>query len=211
VRTSASTRKALSVFAAGVTAGIVGRDRGFESFSFQRRVKCEPENDIEPRGSTIDDRSAFSIRWSRAAAMPISPMRFRRPALRRRRAIEWAALIIAGYSLSLARSRRAAANKIMGFAVQEERERMVGYGRFEHVIDALETAVSRGEWLVGDRFTAADVYVGSHMDFGSSSARSRSAPPSSSIDGGLCARPAVLRAKQIDDSLAGLQQAQTPG
>src|SRR6201987_2677245 len=60
----------------------------------------------------------------------------------------------------------AAANKIMGFAVPEERERMMGYGRFEHVIDALEAAVSRGEYLVGDRFTAADVYVGSHIDFG---------------------------------------------
>src|SRR5438105_6066617 len=31
----------------------------------------------------------------------------------------------------------AAANKIMGFAVQEERERAKGYGRFEHVTNAL--------------------------------------------------------------------------
>ena len=60
----------------------------------------------------------------------------------------------------------AAANKIMGFAVPEERERMMGYGRFEHVMNALEAAVSRSEYLVGDRFTAADVYVGSHIDFG---------------------------------------------
>ena len=54
----------------------------------------------------------------------------------------------------------------MGFVVPPERERMMGYGRLEHVIDTLEAAVSRAEYLVGDSFTAADVYVGSHIGFG---------------------------------------------
>src|SRR6266568_9042539 len=49
-------------------------------------------------------------------------------------------------------------NKAMGFVVPEERERMMGYGRLEHVIDALEGAVSRANYVVGDRFSAADVY-----------------------------------------------------
>jgi len=43
---------------------------------------------------------------------------------------------------------------------------MMGYGRFEDVINALEGAVSQSEYLVGDSFTAADVYVGSGIDFG---------------------------------------------
>jgi glutathione S-transferase len=105
----------------------------------------------------------------------------------------------------------AAANKIMGFAVPEERERMMGYGRFEHVIDALEAAVSRGEYLVGDRFTAADVYVGSHIDFGMQFGTLEKRPALEQYWRRLSARPAAIRAKQIDDALAAQQQPQTPG
>ena len=57
-------------------------------------------------------------------------------------------------------------NRTMGFVVPPERERMAGYGRFEAVVDALEAAVSRAEYLVGDSFTAADVYLGSGIGFG---------------------------------------------
>ena len=54
----------------------------------------------------------------------------------------------------------------MGFVVPQGRERMMGYGRFEDVVNALEGAVSQREYLVGDSFTAADVYVGSGIGFG---------------------------------------------
>ena len=41
----------------------------------------------------------------------------------------------------------------------------VGYGSFEAMVDALETAVSGpGPWILGDRFSAADVYVGSQIN-----------------------------------------------
>jgi len=45
-------------------------------------------------------------------------------------------------------------------------ERMMGYGCFEDVVNVLEEAVSQSEYLVGDRFTAADLYVGSGIGFG---------------------------------------------
>jgi glutathione S-transferase len=105
----------------------------------------------------------------------------------------------------------AAANNIMGFAVPEERERMMGYGRFEHVMNALEAAVSRGEYLVGDSFTAADVYVGSHIDFGMQFGTLEKRPAFERYRQRLSARPAALRAKEIDDTLAAQQQPQTPG
>ncbi|CAA9262886.1 MAG: Glutathione S-transferase, partial [uncultured Acetobacteraceae bacterium] len=54
----------------------------------------------------------------------------------------------------------AVTNKAFGFAVPQGREGMAGYGSFADVMDTLEGAVSRGEYLVGDRFTAADVYLG---------------------------------------------------
>lgn len=105
----------------------------------------------------------------------------------------------------------AAVNKIMGFAVPEERERMMGYGRFEHVIDTLEAVVSRGQYLVGDRFTAADVYVGSHIDFGVQFGTLEKRPGFEQYWRRLSARPAAVRAKEIDDALAAQQQAQPAG
>jgi glutathione S-transferase len=102
----------------------------------------------------------------------------------------------------------AAANKIMGFAVREERERMMGYGRFEHVMNALEAAVSRGEYLVGDRFTAADVYVGSHIDFGMQFGALEKRPAFEQYRQRLSIRPAALRAKEIDDALTAQRPVQ---
>jgi glutathione S-transferase len=43
---------------------------------------------------------------------------------------------------------------------------MAGYGTFEQAIGALETAVSGRDYICGDRFTAADVYVGAQIGFG---------------------------------------------
>ena len=105
----------------------------------------------------------------------------------------------------------AVSNKAMGFVVPEERERMIGYGRLKQVIDALEAAVSRGEYLVGDSFTAADVYVGSHIDFGMQFGTIEKRPAFERYRQRLSTRPAALRAKEIDDALAAQQQPQTPG
>ena len=75
-------------------------------------------------------------------------------------------------------------NKAMGFVVPPERERMMGYGRFEDVVNALERAVARAQYVVGDSFTAADVYLGSGIGLACSSGQSKNAPPSSSIGSG---------------------------
>ena len=101
-------------------------------------------------------------------------------------------------------------NKAMGFVVPQERERMMGYGRFEDVVNTLEGAVSRAEYVVGDRFTAADVYLGSGIGFGMQFGAIEKRPAFESYWQRLSARPAALRAKEIDDVLAA-QQPQTPG
>ena len=41
----------------------------------------------------------------------------------------------------------AVSNKALGFVVPPERERMIGYGSIEHVMNALEAAVSRADYL----------------------------------------------------------------
>ena len=96
-------------------------------------------------------------------------------------------------------------NKAMGFVVPQGRERMMGYGRFEDVVNALEGAVSQREYLVGDSFTAADVYVGSGIGFGMQFGTIDKRPAFEQYWGRISARPAALRAKEIDDTLAAEQ------
>lgn len=38
-----------------------------------------------------------------------------------------------------------------------------GYGSYEDVLHALETMLDPGPWILGDRFSAADVYVGAEL------------------------------------------------
>jgi glutathione S-transferase len=83
---------------------------------------------------------------------------------------------------------------------------MMGYGRFENVVDVLEKAVSRADYLVGDSFTAADVYVGSGIGFGMQFGMIEKRRAFEQYWGRLSARPAAQRAKQIDDALGPPQQ-----
>jgi glutathione S-transferase len=96
----------------------------------------------------------------------------------------------------------AASNKALGFVVPEGRERMMGYGTYDAAMDALEGAVSRSDYLVGDRFTAADVYVGSHIGFGLQFGTIEMRPVFERYVSRISARPAAIRAKKIDDDLA---------
>jgi glutathione S-transferase len=96
----------------------------------------------------------------------------------------------------------AASNKALGFVVPEGRERMMGYGSYGEVMDALEGAVSQGDHLVGDRFTAADVYVGLQIGFGLQFGTIEKRPAFERYVARISARPAALRAKTIDDDLA---------
>ena len=92
-------------------------------------------------------------------------------------------------------------NQALGVTVPPNRERMVGYGNFATVLDALEGAVSRSPYLVGDSFTAADLYVGSQLSFGMQFGMIEKRPAFTDYVDRLNARPAALRAKQIDDAL----------
>jgi len=96
----------------------------------------------------------------------------------------------------------AASNHALGVVVPDGRERMMGYGTYADVLNTLEGAVSRGEYLVGDRFTAADVYVGSHIGFGLQFGTIEKRPAFERYVARLSGRPAFQRAQKIDDDLA---------
>ena len=59
----------------------------------------------------------------------------------------------------------AVSNQAMGWVPTPERERMFGYGNFDRAIAALDELFSLRDYVCGDRFTAADVYVGSQIMF----------------------------------------------
>jgi glutathione S-transferase len=101
----------------------------------------------------------------------------------------------------------AVSNQALGFKVPPERERMIGYGRIGLVMDALEAAVSPGAYLAGDRFTAADLYVGSQLGFGMMFGTIEKRSAFERYWQRLSARPACVRAKELDDALVPPQQA----
>jgi glutathione S-transferase len=45
-------------------------------------------------------------------------------------------------------------------------EGALGYGNYEAALNGLERAITPGPWILGARFSAADVYVGSQIGFG---------------------------------------------
>src|SRR5215208_7028139 len=95
----------------------------------------------------------------------------------------------------------AATNKAFGFEVPAERCAMAGYGSLSRVLDTLEQAVAGREYLVGDRFTAADVYVASHLGWGMMFGSIERRPAFEHYHRGFAGRPAAVRAREIDDSL----------
>jgi glutathione S-transferase len=95
----------------------------------------------------------------------------------------------------------AASNKAMGFAVPPGREMMMGYGTYDAVIETLAAALSGRAYLVGEQFTAADIYLGSHLGFGLEFGPIEKRPVFESYWQRLASRPAAVRARQIDDAL----------
>jgi glutathione S-transferase len=54
----------------------------------------------------------------------------------------------------------------MKWELTEEQERSAGYGNYDHAVTALEGALSGKDYVCGNRFTAADIYVGAQIDWG---------------------------------------------
>ena len=94
----------------------------------------------------------------------------------------------------------AVTNKALGFTVPPERERMIGYGTVAQALDTLEAAVSRTPYLAGDNFTAADLYVGSHIGFGMMFGTIDKRPAFEKYWQRISSRPACVRAKKLDDA-----------
>ena len=78
---------------------------------------------------------------------------------------------------------------------------MIGYGTLEAVLDTLEAAVSAGEFVAGPNFSAADVYVGSHIFWGLEFKSIENRPAFVDYWSRLENRPARLRSAALDQAL----------
>ena len=87
--------------------------------------------------------------------------------------------------------------------VTPEQSRMVGYGSLDAVIDTLAGHLEGREFVAGDRFSAADVYVGSHLLWGRQFGWLPQRDAFVAYTDRLAARPAYRRGNEKDDTLVG--------
>lgn len=97
-------------------------------------------------------------------------------------------------------------NKALNVVVPPERTRMVGYGSQERALAALENQLKLSEYIVGERFTAADGYVGSHIGWGMMFGTIDKRAAFERYWELVRARPAAQRAREIDDKLVAEQR-----
>ena len=95
----------------------------------------------------------------------------------------------------------AVTNRSLGVDVPPERRGMVGYGDYATVLDTLEQALARGPFLLGERFSAADVYLGSQISWGLAFGSMEERAGFKDYVLRIAARPAAVRANAADDAL----------
>ncbi len=94
----------------------------------------------------------------------------------------------------------AVTNASLQIEVPPEKQRMVGYGSMGHVLDALEGAIDGRDYIASDRFSAADLYVGSQLNFGLMFNTIEARPSFVAYVDRLRERPAYQRAAALDDA-----------
>lgn len=94
----------------------------------------------------------------------------------------------------------AVTNRSLGLEAPEDKQGMVGYGNFKAVMDTLEYAVSAGDYIAGEHFTAADVYVGSHVGWGLQFGSIEKRPAFTEYWEQVSNRDAYRRATELDNA-----------
>ena len=96
---------------------------------------------------------------------------------------------------------QAITNNYLKFNADAKQQLMVGYGSFDQVVDVLEEAVGARDYVCGDRFTAADVFFGSQIIWGTLFGTLPKRDAFMPYVERLTARPAYKVAKAKDDAL----------
>jgi glutathione S-transferase len=92
-------------------------------------------------------------------------------------------------------------NRSLGFEVPGDKAMMAGYGSYEAMVDVLEKAVVGRPYVAGNSFSAADVYVGSQIDWGLQFGTLPQRDAFEAYVAPLRERPAYKKSKAIDAAL----------
>ena len=92
-------------------------------------------------------------------------------------------------------------NHSLGVQVAPEKKMMVGYGDYDTVVDVLDRHFSENEWAAGGKFSAADVYLGSQIVWGTQFGTLPKRDSFEAYASRLTSRPAARRAQEIDAKL----------
>ena len=187
----------------------VGRPYRTEILEYDTTMKAPPYRAINPMGKVPAIRHGDVVVTEAAAICAYLADAFPDAGLApppgdKRRAPYYRWLFFAAGPLEAA-----ASNTALGLTVPAGRERMIGYGTMADVLAALEGAVSQGDYLAGDRFSAADLYVGAHLIWGMQFGTIEERPAFERFAARVAARPAAQRANQIDDALAAEGRSKT--
>lgn len=96
---------------------------------------------------------------------------------------------------------QAIVSRALKFEPSPEQEGMAGWGNFDRTIGTLDGHLSGTTWVCGNRFTMADVYVGSAVDWGLNFGILPPLPSFAAYAERCQARPAYKAAKAIDNAL----------
>jgi glutathione S-transferase len=92
-------------------------------------------------------------------------------------------------------------SRLLGVEPDAEKQRMIGYGSYSAVIDALAKAFKANVYVAGDRFTAADVYVGAQISWGLNFGTIEKRPEFQDYADRIGQRQAFHRAAELDEKL----------
>ena len=102
---------------------------------------------------------------------------------------------------------QAVTSRSMGWDVDDpQKQGMLGFGSYDRAMDAFETLIADSDYVCGDRFTMADVYVGAQVDWGLSFGSIPKRQVFEDYAARLRERPAYKEAKAIDMKLIEEQQ-----
>ncbi len=104
----------------------------------------------------------------------------------------------------------ATTNQSLGVTVPDAKRGMVGYGSVDEVVAALDRAVAGRPFIAGHAFSAADVYIGSHLMWGMQFGTIPKRPAFEAYCQALLKRPAAIRANELDDALMPKHPVPTP-